>query len=301
MKYKDWLGEWLAVYVKPTAKERTLEKYERVCRRQLSALGECEMDRLTAPVLQKFVAGLTSRFSSSTVNVAISVLRGSLRHAVLYGAAEREYTSGISRPRVSEKKVECFSKGEQKKIEAAVASGKSEKLVGVLVSLYTGLRIGELMALTWKDIDFAAGTLSVTKSCHDDYRGGTYRKVIEPPKTESSVRLIPLSKQLLGVLKRSKKVVGGKYVVGGDAQISVRSYQRTFELLLRKLRIPHRGFHSLRHTFATRALECGVDVKTLSELLGHQNPTVTLKRYAHSLMDHKRLMMNKIGRLLWNL
>ena len=80
--------------------------------------------------------------------------------------------------------------------------------------------------------------------------------------------------------------------------VSVRSYQRSFELLLKKLHIAHRGFHSLRHTFATRALECGMDVRTLSEILGHKNPTVTLNRYAHSLLEHKAAMMNRLGKLL---
>ena len=87
-------------------------------------------------------------------------------------------------------------------------------------------------------------------------------------------------------------------VSSGGKAVSVRSYQRRFELLLKKLGIPHKGFHSLRHIFATRALECGMDVKTLSETLGHKNPTVTLNRYAHSLMEHKADMMNRLGKLL---
>lgn len=78
----------------------------------------------------------------------------------------------------------------------------------------------------------------------------------------------------------------------------MRSYQASFALLLKKQNLPHRGFHALRHTFATRALECGMDVKTLSELLGHKNPTVTLNRYVHSLMPHKHEMMNRLGKLL---
>lgn len=78
----------------------------------------------------------------------------------------------------------------------------------------------------------------------------------------------------------------------------MRSYQRSFEQLLKKLDIRHRGFHSLRHTFATRALECGMDVKTLSEILGHKNPIVTLNRYTHSLLEHKSAMMNRLGKLL---
>ena len=88
------------------------------------------------------------------------------------------------------------------------------------------------------------------------------------------------------------------YVVGGENIIPVRSYQASFSLLLRKLNLPHRGFHALRHTFATRALECGMDVKTLAELPGHKNPTVTLERYVHSLMPHKCDMMNRFGALL---
>ena len=78
----------------------------------------------------------------------------------------------------------------------------------------------------------------------------------------------------------------------------VRLYQRSFDLLLKELKIGHRGFHSLRHTFATRALECGMGVKTLSEILGHKNPTITLNRYAHSMLDHKKEMMDKLGRML---
>ena len=78
----------------------------------------------------------------------------------------------------------------------------------------------------------------------------------------------------------------------------LRSYQKTFERLLKRESIPHKGFHALRHTFATRALECGMDVKMLSEILGHKNATITLNRYAHSLLEHKQEMMNKLGKLL---
>ena len=88
-------------------------------------------------------------------------------------------------------------------------------------------------------------------------------------------------------------------VVGnGSKIITVRSYQRSFELLLKKQKISHHGFHALRHTFATRAIECGMDVKSLSEILGHKNPTITLKRYVHSFMEHKREYMNRLGKLL---
>jgi integrase len=129
---------------------------------------------------------------------------------------------------------------------------------------------------------------------------GEYVKVLDTPKTDNSVRTIPLPKQLLPYLKTLKKQSDCDYVVSGKGAygVQVRSYQRTFENLLIKLKIEHKGFHSLRHTFATRALECGMDIKTLSEILGHKNPTITLNRYAHSLLEHKTEMMNRLGKLL---
>ena len=188
-----------------------------------------------------------------------------------------------------------FSLAEQKQIEQAILNGKKDKLYGILLCLYSGLRIGGLIALRWNGIDFTKGLMTVSKSCHDG-KGGL---IIDEPKTATSRRVIPLPKQLLPILKGIKKRSRSPFVVSSNGRpVSVRSYQRSFELLLRKLNIPHKGFHSLRHTFATRALECGMDVKTLSEILGHKNPTVTLNRYAHSLMEHKADMMNRLGKLL---
>ena len=225
----------------------------------------------------------------------ISVIQSSLKTAHLLGLT-KEYTADkLKRPKLIERPVECFSLKEQKQIEQAVLNSKKDKLFGILLCLYSGLRIGELIALQWSDIDFAKGTLTVSKSCHDGKNG----LIIDEPKTATSRRTIPLPKQLMPLVKMLKKRSDSDFVVSSHGKpISVRSYQRSFELLLKKLDIPHRGFHSLRHTFATRAIECGMDVKTLSEILGHKNPTVTLNRYAHSLMEHKQDMMNRLGKLL---
>ncbi|MFR5892481.1 MAG: site-specific integrase [Bacilli bacterium] len=179
--------------------------------------------------------------------------------------------------------------------QQSILNGKKDKMYGILLCLYSGLRIGELIALQWSDIDFVKGILTVSKSCHDGQDG----LIIDEPKTANSRRLIPLPKQLLPILKGIKKKSKSPFVVSANgSSVSVRSYQRSFELLLKRLNIPHKGFHSLRHTFATRALECGMDIKTLAEILGHKNPTVTLNRYAHSLMEHKSDMMNRLGKLL---
>ena len=180
MLYKEWLNEWLAVCVRPTAKARTYEKYDRICRRHLTPkLGEYEMEMLSASVLQRFVAGMIASLSPNTVNVVISVLKKSLKQAVVYGVAERQYSDGIIRPKLEEKRVECFTKEEQKKIEEYILQSKKQKLIGILLCLYSGLRIGELMALTWENIDFTEGLLSVTRSCHDGWGENGYEKLLE--------------------------------------------------------------------------------------------------------------------------
>lgn len=304
MKYAEWLDIWLENYIKPSVKVRTYERYALIIDKHISTdVGKCEISELSALVLQNFITKLLESgncktgngLSANSVNAIISVLQSSLQTAHLIGVANEYTANKIKRPKLKEKPVECFTLAEQKQIEQAILNGKKDKLYGILLCLYSGLRIGELIALQWSDIDFTKGILTVSKSCHDGKDG----LIIDEPKTATSRREIPLPKQLLPILKSIKKKSDSLFVVSASGStISVRSYQRSFELLLKKLKIPHKGFHSLRHTFATRALECGMDVKTLSEILGHKNPTVTLNRYAHSLMEHKADMMNRLGKLL---
>lgn len=302
MKYKDWLKEWLDLYIEPTTKHRTCEKYKRQIEIHIfPALGSYELCELTPIVLQRFIVDLTQKgLSANTVNGIVSLLKASLKCAVQVGVADKEFSSVIVRPKGKEKCVECFSKEEQKKIEQYIFHKNNPQYFGIVLTLYSGLRIGELLALTWDDVDLHKGLTIVSKSCHDSWNSGKYVKIIDTPKTENSIRIIPIPKQLLPHLKTLRKQSKSNYVLCGrsDYGAEVRSYQNTFDLLLKRLNISHKSFHSLRHTFATRALECGMDIKTLSEILGHKNPTITLKRYAHSMLEHKAEMMNKVGKLL---
>lgn len=308
MKLKEWMDQWLDNYVKPTSKVRTYERYQGLALHITERIGEFEMNELTPIRLQTLVSQLlvtgnkrTKRgLSANTVNAVISLLQSALKTAFAAGVISSYTADTIKRPKVTEKAVECFSLMEQKMIESAVLSAKKKKLFGIIMCLYSGLRIGELLALTWADIDFTKGALTVSKSCHFGHdKDGRYMRFVDTPKTAHSVRIIPLPKQLLPLLKKHRAESKSEYVVSEHGKpIAVRSYQRSFDLLLKRLSIPHRGFHALRHTFATRALECGMDVKSLSEILGHKSPTITLNRYAHSLMEHKAEMMNRIGKLL---
>ena len=308
MTYKNWLDKWLKNYIKPSVKERTYIRYEQLIRAHIAPkIGNEDVNDLMPIVLQSFVTELLSsgnlktgkELSVNFVNMVISVIQNSLKTAHLVGIANEYTANKIKRPKTKEKQVECFSCQEQKKIENYVLNSGKDKLFGIVLCLYTGLRIGELLALTWNDIDFGKGLLFVSKTCHDGNDGKNHIRIIDSPKTVHSHRVIPLPKQILSLLKGVKKRSDCEYIVADDDKpVFVRSYQRTFEFLLKKLNIPHKGFHSLRHTFATRAMECGMDVKTLSELLGHKNATITLNRYAHSLLEHKVDMMNRLGKLL---
>ena len=309
MLYREWLSDWLGNYVKPSSKMRTYARYEEIVKRHIAAqLGDLELTEITPYTLQCYVTKLLQvgnlrtgmGLSVNSVNTIITVIQSTLKTAHSLGLTEEYSGDRIKRPRTSEKRIECFSVIEQKKIEQYILNEKGTRLFGVLLCLYTGLRIGELLALEWADIDMKKGELQVNKSCHyGKDEKGVFRRIIDIPKTQSSVRTIPIPRQLMLRLREEKKKSRSIHVVSnGKNPISIRSYQRSFSTLLKKLNVPHRGFHSLRHTFATRAVECGMDVKTLSELLGHKNPTVTLNRYAHSLIEHKREMMNRLGRLL---
>lgn len=308
MKYKEWLDVWFANYIEPSFKTKTCERYSEIIERHLKVkLGEYELEELSPIVIQKYITELMQSgnlttgkgLAANSVNGIITVIQNSLKLAYTLGELKEYTTDKIRRPKTKEKDVSCFTLPEQKKIEQAVLTSKKPKLFGIVLCLYSGLRIGELLALEWSDIDFNKGTIIVNKTCHDGRdENGKLCRITDTPKTTSSRRTIPIPKQLLSLLKEHKKKSNSQYVVSSNGNgITVRSYQRSFELLQKRLGIERKGFHSLRHTFATRALECGMDVKTLAEILGHKNATVTLNRYAHSLMEHKQDMMNKLGKI----
>lgn len=304
MQYKEWLKLWLENYVKPMRKIRTFDLYEQTVEKKIVPhLGDYDMDALTPIGVQHCITVMLERgnsrtgkgLSSNSVNGMISVIQSSLQTAYRLGYVKAYIGDQLRRPRSHGKKIACFTAAEQKKLEEAVLTGKKKKLLGVVICLYTGLRIGELLALTWSDVDFETGEIKVSKSCYCGHHG----RVVDSAKTEHSKREVPLCKPIIRILRLMKKESDCEYVISSNGKpVATRSYQKSFELLLKNLHIPHRGFHALRHTFATRAVEYGMDVKTLSEIMGHKNSTITLNCYAHSLAEHKKEMINKLGRNL---
>ena len=224
MKYKQWLEIWLNNYVKTTCKARTCHIYEQSAARIIPRLGEMELSELTLSVLQQFVTDLLAPsigkpLSANTVNMTISVLQNSLKTAHILGHVPIYEANKICRPRSAEKKVECFSLLEQKQIEAHIKRSKKLKLYGIIICLYTGLRLGELLALEWDNVDMDECILTVEKACY--YLNG--KRIEDAPKTVNSLRAIPFPKQLLPLFREMYKAHKTDYVIEANGKPLVPS------------------------------------------------------------------------------
>ncbi len=192
MKYGIWLDEWFCNYIRPSSKRRTCERYSEIIEKRLKVkLGEYELDELTPLVLQRYITELIESgnmktgkgLAANSVNGIITVIQNSLKLAYALGTIKEYAADKIRRPKTKEKEVTCFTLSEQKKIERAALAGKKTKWLGIVVCLYTGLRIGELLALEWKDVDFQKGMLTVSKSRHEGKdENGRYAHIVESPK-----------------------------------------------------------------------------------------------------------------------
>jgi integrase len=170
----------------------------------------------------------------------------------------------------------------------------------VYICLCSGMRIGEVCALTWDDVDTDNGTIHVRRTIQRIYNiDEGLRKtelILDAPKTKNSIREIPMSKDLLRMLKPIKKIVNGSFfVLTNDAKpTEPRTYRTYYKNLMKELGIPALKFHGLRHSFATRCIESKCDYKTVSVLLGHSNISTTLNLYVHPNFEQKKKAIDQM-------
>lgn len=208
----------------------------------------------------------------------------------------------VKLPKATNSEVQAFSVSEQRMIEQTAFHEKDIRAFGIILTFYTGIRLGELCALKWCDLDYEAGTISITKTVsrvkNPQPRGGKTALLVGTPKSRKSRRKIPLPKFLRDVFMEYKKECPDENCFlfsGTEDPPDPRAYEKLFKNVLKSAGVKERKFHTTRHTFATRALEVGVDIKTLSEILGHSSVTITLNIYAHSLMEQKMIAMDKLN------
>lgn len=290
-------GEWLAELF-GKRKYSTYIKYDTVYRTHLaSIIGSCQLSSGMAQDLEEKIFDhlsekeLSESLQKSVICVANQILTFANRHYLTsVPLLER------SPAKAKKKTVETFSRAEQTLLLDRIYGRMDKFMAAVLLCMYTGLRLGELCALRWTDIDFNGNALTVNRTVQRIAVPGYMTKTIlleNNPKSESSRRTIPLTSELLGILSRLK---GERpYVFGGEKPLDPRTMQYRFKGILKEAGIDGRTFHTLRHTFATNCVENGMDVKTLSELLGHSDVKITLNRYVHPTMDSKRKQIGALS------
>ena len=255
--------------------------------------------------VQQFVfAKLEEGLSQKSVKDILIVLKMILRFGVKHNLVEHRQIDTRFPTERERQEVEVLSKSSQRKIMEFTKENFTFQNLGIYICLSAGLRIGEVCALTWNDIDTELGVISITKTIQRIYYvGGAERRtevIIDTPKSKNSIREIPMTKDLLRMVKPLKKVVNGSFYVLTNSAVPTepRTYRNYYKRLMKQLDIPALKFHGLRHSFATRCIESNCDYKTVSVLLGHSNISTTLNLYVHPNMEQKKRCVEQMFKAL---
>ena len=286
-------------------KESTIVKYENLLKLYiLPVMGNQKLSEITDVFLEKFCEQLLfcggekkQGLSAKTVSDVLSLLRNILSYSMDF---QNIYFKNMSFKRIKPvfKEFRVLSQSEQKKLCKYLYENLNERNMGILLCLFSGMRIGEICALKWIDISLEDNIIYINKTMQRLQRKDKEKKteiIISSPKSECSIRQIPLSAELLQVLKNMEKDADC-YVLTGERKkyLEPRTMQNHFKSVLKKCNIKDANFHSLRHTFATRCIEVGFDIKSLSEILGHANVNITMNRYVHPSMKLKKENMENL-------
>lgn len=289
------MGEAWKEYKRPYVKQSTFYNYMLIMRKHLlpyfGSMTTISEEDVQTFVLKKLEKGLSQKF----VRDILVVLKMAVKYAAKQGWTDsREWD--IKFPTTTDsRKIEVLTIDEQKKILDFVRAHFTFRNLGIYLGLMAGLRIGEVCALKWSDLDFNNGLIRISHTIERIYKieenGVTHTElIIGTPKTETSGREIPMTKEILKLLKPyRKKLTPDHYVLTDNTSpIEPRSYRNYYKHFLKQLGIPYMKFHCLRHSFATRCIESNCDYKTVSALLGHSKISTTLDLYVHPNIDQKR-------------
>ncbi len=237
--------------------------------------------------------------STKTISDILSVLREILRYAQSQNVPIDSSIFNI-RIRQIKKPLEIFSLSEQKILQEYLIEHLDALNLGILICLFTGIRVGELCALSWDNISLNDNTLYICQTVQRLQKqipeGKRTHIIITSPKSSAANRTIPISNTLLGLLKQYPLTQTGYFLSGSSTEIvEPRRIQYRFHMVLKECGLERKNFHVLRHTFATRCIEANIDIKTLSELLGHSSVNITMNRYVHPTLKLKRDSMERLS------
>lgn len=298
--YKDWIYTWL-LEKKDYIKESTYANYSNnIFNHIIPKLGNYYLNELNHKVIQDFLLELskngrkdnTGGLAEKTIKDITIIIKGSIKKGINEDKIKHiELTFNYPKDN-KENKLYVLTKREQNKITNYVLENINSRNIGLLISLYSGIRIGELCALRWEDVDFKKNSLTINKTIQrvyiKDKNKNISKVIITTPKTKNANREIPINKDFLEILKKVKSEKKNYILTGNEKYIEPRTYRKYFNKILDELKIKHFNFHSLRHTFATNCISLGVDYKTVSELLGHANVNITLNLYVHPRYSQKK-------------
>ena len=255
--------------------------------------------------VQSFVfQELDKGLSHKTIKDILIVLKMILRFGVKNKLIEYRQID-IKFPTERDKhSIDILSRSHHRQIMEYIKSHFTFKNLGIYICLSAGMRIGEICALTWEDLDIENGIIHVQKTIQRIYIIEDNRKhteiILDTPKTKNSIREIPMTRDLLKMIRPLKKVVNDRfYVLTNEATpTEPRTYRNYYKQFMQTLGLPAMKFHGLRHSFATRCIESKCDYKTVSVLLGHSNISTTLNLYVPPNLEQKKRCMEQMSKLL---
>lgn len=296
---KKLFGEWLSAKQTQT-KASTYANYAfKVEKHLIPAFGQLKIEKLTPSKVYDFIMekrknGLSNKYISDLVIVLKNMTRYAARIHHCINAI-----SDVELPKKEKHELDLFTKIEQNRLKSALLYKMDITKLAVMLALYTGIRIGELCGLKWSDIDFKTKIIHIERTVQRIRRSRNGRRtelIISTPKSQTSIRTIPLPEFLIDMLKALKPSNTNMFIITGNVKLpDPRTMQYRFKALLSKTGLRDTNFHSLRHIFATNCIEVGFDVKTLSEILGHSSVEITLNRYVHSSMERKKQCMKLLS------
>ena len=278
-------------------KASTIGRYEYMIRHYIvPEIGTILLRDLTAEKLSVFFSRLQDRGLSCKSTRDVGVLLKTIFKVVKKKCHCDCPGRDVELPAYRSKKVEVFADHEIAALAQKVLDAPDITGLCVLLILNTGLRLGEICALRKSDIDFRSGFLRIERSAARVRDGSGTRLVVQAPKSNSSVRLVAIPNDMLELLKATTQSIqrGNYLLTNTDTPMEPRTLQYRYRKLLERCGIRYRNFHALRHTYATRCMESGVDIKSLSELLGHADIRTTLQTYVHSSLAHKKQAVQSI-------